>query len=101
MSERSISPATYFVVCGLLILLTFLTLAVSFLEITGLWHIVIGLTIAVCKAALVILFFMHVVLNSRLTWCVIIIAIFWVGILFSLTLADYFSRGLIPYTPGH
>jgi cytochrome c oxidase subunit 4 len=91
----------YLIVCSLLILLTVLTLAVSFLEITGLWHIVIGLTIAVCKAALVILFFMHVVLSSRLTWCVIVVAIFWVGILFSLTLADYFSRGLIPYTSGH
>jgi cytochrome c oxidase subunit 4 len=74
---------------------------VSFFDIPGLGHIVIGLTIAVCKAALVILFFMHVIHSSRLTWCVIVVAVFWVGLIFSLTLADYFSRGLLPYTPGH
>jgi cytochrome c oxidase subunit IV len=101
MAERIISPLTYFIVCGLLILLTILTVSISFLPLTGTWHIVIGLTIALCKALLVVLFFMHVILSPRLTWTVIIVTCFWLGLLLVLTLADYFSRGMIPFTPGH
>jgi len=29
------------------------------------------------------------------------VACFWLGILLVLTLTDYFTRGIIPFTPGH
>jgi cytochrome c oxidase subunit 4 len=99
--ERTISPATYVLVCAVLVLLTFLTVGVSFLHVSGVWHIVIGLIIALCKASLVILFFMHLLISSRLTWIVVAVVCFWVGILFVLTLSDYFTRGLVPFMPGH
>ena len=60
-----------------------------------------GMAIAVCKASLVVLFFMHVLVSPRLTWVVIAVACFWLAILFMLTMNDYFSRGMLPYTPGH
>jgi cytochrome c oxidase subunit 4 len=101
MAERVIAPRTYVVVCGLLIMLTFLTVGVSFVPLAGIWHIVIGLIIAICKASLVVLFFMHVLVSPRLTWVIIAVACFWLGILFVLTLNDYFGRGAIPFTPGH
>lgn len=101
MAERSISVRTYVVVCALLILLTFLTLGVSLFDLPGVWHIVLGLAIAACKGGLVVLFFMHAVVSPRLTWIVIAVACFWVGILFVLTLGDYFSRGSVPFMPGH
>jgi cytochrome c oxidase subunit IV len=101
MPERVISPATYIIVLVVLVLLTFLTVGVSFLPIEGLWHIVIGLTIGLCKATLVVLFFMHVLVSPRLTWAVIAVAVFWLGILLVLTLGDYFSRGMVLYSPGH
>lgn len=101
MAERIISPAIYVVVCVVLVLLTFLTVSVSFLDVPGIWHIVIGLIIGVTKASLVVLFFMHALYSTRLTWSVIAVAGFWLGILLVLTLADYFSRGLIPYMLGH
>ena len=101
MAERSISVRTYVVVCALLILLTFLTLGVSLFDLPGIWHIVLGLSIAACKAALVVVFFMHALVSPRLTWIVIAVACFWVVILFVLTLGDYFSRGHVPYMPGH
>jgi cytochrome c oxidase subunit 4 len=75
--------------------------AISFFHISGLWHIVLGLTIALCKASLVVLFFMHAIISPRLTWIVIAVVCFWVGILFVLTLSDYLTRGMIPLTPGH
>jgi cytochrome c oxidase subunit 4 len=99
--ERTISPVTYLIVCGLLILLTILTVGISFIPLTGIWHVVVGLSIAVCKALLVLLFFMHVIISSRLTWIVLIVTCFWLGILLVLTLGDYFTRGMVPFAPGH
>lgn len=41
---------------------------------------------------LVILFFMHVIHSTRLTWVVVIGAFLWLGVLFVLTFADYLTR---------
>jgi caa(3)-type oxidase subunit IV len=101
MAERTIAPSTYWIVCAVLILLTVLTVAVSFAHLEGWWHIVAGLLIAGCKASLVVLFFMHALISPRLTWIVIVVACFWVGLLFVLMLTDYFTRDMIPFTPGH
>jgi cytochrome c oxidase subunit 4 len=99
--ERVISPATYMRVCAVLIVLTILTVGISFIPVYGVWRIVIGLTIALCKASLVVLFFMHAILSNRVTWSIIALAGFWLGILLVLTLSDYLTRGMIPHMPGH
>jgi cytochrome c oxidase subunit 4 len=101
MAERTIAPRTYTIVCVLLVLLTFLTVGVSFVELPGGMHIALGLTIALCKASLVVLFFMHLLVSPRLTWLVAAVAAFWLLLLLVLTLTDYFSRNLIPFMPGH
>jgi cytochrome c oxidase subunit 4 len=102
MPERTISVTTYVLVCVLLVLLTFLTVGVSFIPFReGIWHFVIGLCIGAVKASLVVLFFMHVIISPRLTWAVILIVCAWVGILFILTLTDYATRDVIPHMPGH
>ena len=56
--------------------------------------------VLVC-VALVALFFMHVLDSPKLTSLVVIVSLFWLGILLVLTYADYFSRGLVPFMPGH
>jgi cytochrome c oxidase subunit 4 len=101
MAEPLFRVRTYVLVCGILILLTFLTVGFSFLPVAGFWHLLVGLLIGLCKATLVALFFMHVIVSPRLTWMVIIVTCFWYSILVVLTLTDYFSRNLIPHTPGH
>jgi len=101
MSERLITPRSYIIVCVILVLLTFLTLSVSFVHLPGVWHIVAGLIIGLCKASLVVLFFMHALVSSRLTWIVIAVSGFWLGLLLVLTLCDYLTRGLVPFMPGH
>ena len=53
---------------------------------------IIALVIAVTKAVLVVLFFMHVWYSNRLTKIVVIAGFFWLAILIVLTLADYFTR---------
>jgi cytochrome c oxidase subunit 4 len=101
MVEQVISSRTYVLVCAVLVLLTVLTVGFSFAPVSGVWHIVVGLLIALAKASLVVLFFMHALISPRLTWIVIAVACFWLGILVVLTLTDYFSRGMVPLTPGH
>ena len=101
MTARTISPPTYSLVCLVLVLLTILTVAASFIHVSPVWHLVIGLTIALCKATLVVLYFMHVLISPRLTWIVIVVSCFWLVILMSLTLTDYLTRDMIPFMPGH
>jgi cytochrome c oxidase subunit 4 len=101
MRERSISVPTYVLVCVVLVALTALTVSVSFFRLPGVGHVVVGLLIAAVKASLVVLFFMHLLVSPRLTWVVVIVSIFWLGTLLTLTLTDYFTRGNVPYMPGH
>ncbi len=99
--ERTISVRTYVLVGVVLVLLTFLTVGLSFWHLPPLWHIVMGLSIGLLKAALVVLFFMHVAVSPRLTWIVLAVTCFWLGILLVLTLSDYFSREMVPGMFGH
>lgn len=58
----------------------------------GVLNTPVALLIAGIKAALVILFFMHVIHSTRLTWVVVIASFLWLGVLFVLTFADYLTR---------
>jgi cytochrome c oxidase subunit IV len=86
----------YFGVFAALMVLTFLTVWVSTINL-GLMSTPIALAIAVLKATLVILFFMHVIHSTRLTWVVIISSFLWLGVLFVLTLTDYLTRAWSTY----
>src|SRR5262245_26772480 len=91
MAERVASRASYLLVFALLIGLTGLTVAASFVHL-GRWHLLVALTIAGVKATLVVLYFMHVLHGSRLIGLVIVAGLFWLGILMALTFSDYFTR---------
>ena len=56
-------------------------------------NVIAALAIAVTKATLVVLYFMHVRYATRLVWLVVGAAIFFLLILFGITGADYVSRG--------
>ena len=58
---------------------------------------VVALAIAVIKATLVVLFFMHVKYSTRLTWAVVLGSIFWLGIMLVLTMSDYLTRVWLTY----
>ena len=102
MSERLLSPAAYIAVLVVLMGLTILTVGLSFVPSSPVVRIVAGQSIAVVKASLVVLFFMHALGSPAQTRAVIIVTVFWlVVILLGLTFSDYFTRGLIPNLPGH
>jgi cytochrome c oxidase subunit 4 len=50
------------------VLLTALTTAIAFVDLGGGWNNVAALTIAIVKALLVILYFMHLRASDRFTW---------------------------------
>lgn len=81
----------YFAVFFALAICTLLTWWVSTFEL-GRFNTPIALAIATFKAVLVILFFMHVLHSTRLTWVTIIAAFLWLGVLFVLTFSDYLTR---------
>jgi cytochrome c oxidase subunit 4 len=89
--HQQTSPVTYIAVFVGLLALTATTVAVAGIPL-GLWHTPVALAIAIAKATLVVLFFMHALHSNRLTWIVIGGAILWLGIMLALTLADFVSR---------
>ena len=83
--------STYFFVFAALAAGTLLTWFASTIDL-GWANTPIALVIATTKAVLVILFFMHVIHSTRLTWVVVIGSFVWLGVLFVLTFADYLTR---------
>jgi cytochrome c oxidase subunit 4 len=101
MSEHIVSRKIYFAIFGALMVFTALTVFAAFIDLDHIFHganTVVALTIAVIKATLVVLFFMHVRYSSRLTWVIVVAGLFWLGIMFVLTVSDYMTRpnGLTP-----
>ena len=91
-SDSHIVPKrTYYSIYVILLVCTYLTWQVAFFNL-GVLNTVAALTIAVFKAVLVVLFFMHVRYSTRLTWVVAIGSAFWLGILLTLTFGDYLTR---------
>jgi cytochrome c oxidase subunit 4 len=87
-----ISPkSTYYAVFAALMVGTAITVAVAFVNL-GSFNFPVAIGIAITKATLVILFFMHVKYSTRLTWAVVLGSVFWLGILLTLTFGDYLTR---------
>lgn len=81
----------YFAVFFALIVLTWVTTYVSTLDL-GRWNIFVALAIAICKASLVVLFFMHVFYSTRLTKMIVGASIFWLTLMLFITMADLWTR---------
>lgn len=96
MSEHIVHPRVYITIFLALMLGTGLTVLAAFRDFPGPLNAVVAMTIAVVKATLVILYFMHVRYSSRLIWLVISAALFWLAILFALTISDYWTRSWLP-----
>ena len=86
-----VSPKVYVVIFLTLLALTSLTVGASFIEM-GIFNPIIALGIAVIKAVLVVLFFMHVKYSTKLTKLTVGAGVFTFFILIGMTLADYFTR---------
>lgn len=88
----------YFAIFAALMVLTAATVAVAYVDL-GRLNTFVALAIAVTKASLVVLFFMHVKYSTKLTWLVVASGFVFLVIMLGFTLADYVSRGWLG-TPG-
>ncbi len=99
MAEHVSSPKMYVMVFLALMVLTVATVLVAYQDL-GVLNDVVALTIAMTKALLVVLFFMHVKYSTRLTALTAVGGVIWLIILIGFTLNDYMSRGLLIDVPG-
>ena len=96
MAEHHIvSPKIYAVIFTTLMICTALTVFAAEVDLnkyfSGL-NVIVALTIAVFKASLVVLFFMHGKYSPKRTQLVIIASIFWLAVMLTMTMSDYLSR---------
>ena len=96
MSEHIVQPRIYIAIFLSLMVGTALTVLAAFYDFPGPLNAVVALTIAVIKATLVVLYFMHVRYSGKLVWLVIVAALLWLAIMFAITFSDYWTRAWQP-----
>lgn len=91
-AEHHIVPKrVYFAVFAALIVLTWVTAIVSTIDL-GRLNIFVALSIAIFKASLVVLFFMHVKYGTRLTKMIVLCGLYWLLLLLFIAMADLWTR---------
>ena len=91
MTGHILPRRVYFLVFAALMVLTWITVAVARQDLEP-FNSVVALTVAVTKAVLVVLYFMHVKYSSRLTKLVVGSGFLWLVVLIGLVMSDYVSR---------
>jgi cytochrome c oxidase subunit 4 len=81
----------YVAVWGGLVVLTGVTVGVSYIDL-GILNVVVALFIASAKASLVALFFMHLKSENRLVWTFALVPIFFLVLIIGGTLSDTLFR---------
>lgn len=99
MSGHVVPAKVYVAICTTLLVLTALTVWVASVDL-GAFNPIVAITIAVSKALLVILYFMHVRYSSGLTWVVVSGGFFWLVVMIALTMSDVSSRGWLGLPGG-
>jgi len=92
MSAHVLPKSIYYAIFFSLMVLTAATVAVAFVNL-GALNFPLAISIAILKATLVVLFFMHVKYSSRLTKMVVGMSVFFLLTMLGLTMTDYMTRG--------
>jgi cytochrome c oxidase subunit 4 len=91
-ADHIVPKKIYVAVFVALIVLTWVTTGVSTLDL-GRLNIYVALSIAIFKASLVLLFFMHVKYGTRLTKMIVLSGIYWLILLLFIAMSDLWTRG--------
>jgi len=96
MSDHTTShvlpKSTYYAVYAALMVLLVATVGFAFVDL-GALNFLVTMIIAVAKALMIALIFMHVRYSERLVWVFAGASFLWLGIMIVFTLNDYFTRG--------
>jgi cytochrome c oxidase subunit 4 len=91
MSHHITAIRTYVKVFLLLMVLTAITVWVAYLDM-GILNTFVAVTIAVIKALLVLVIFMHLRHSARILWLGAGAGAVWMVVMLALTLSDYRTR---------
>lgn len=94
MSDHVSSTKTYFAVFFALLVLTLATVVVARIDL-GPANTFVAMAVAVTKALLVILFFMHVKYGTRMTKLTALSGFVWLALMILLIMSDYYGREAI------
>jgi cytochrome c oxidase subunit IV len=97
--EFHVPMSTYTIIFILLMVLLVVTVVAAFINL-GEANMIVAMLIASIKAALVILYFMHVKFASRLTKVFVAASFVWLSIMFVMTFMDYISRDWLSNSRG-
>jgi len=91
-AHHIVSPKVYIAIISILGVLTWATVEVAYINMGGLWNLVVALGLATVKATFVALWFMHVRYSGRLISLIIIASLMFLLLMISGTLMDYYTR---------
>jgi cytochrome c oxidase subunit 4 len=94
MSAHIASKTLYVVIFATLMVLTAATVLVTYVDL-GRANLYVALAIAVTKATLVVLFFMHAWWSDRIVHVTIVTALSFLAIMTAFSFADYLTRGVL------
>jgi cytochrome c oxidase subunit 4 len=93
--EEITKPKVYVRTCIALLALLALTWMIAYIDL-GPFNLIVALAVAIAKAIVIALFFMHIKGSSRLLHLAAVAGVIWLLFLLSLTLGDYSTRGWVP-----
>lgn len=82
---------TYLLVFAVLLVLAVATVAFAYVDL-GILNPVVAVLIAIAKASLIMLFFMHLRHSPKVTWVFALLSVLWLMILLVITMSDYIAR---------
>lgn len=89
--DHIVALPVYFAVFAALIILTWVTAFVATIDL-GRLNVFVALSIAIFKASLVLLFFMHVKWATRLTKMIVMAGLYWLILLLFIVMMDIWTR---------
>jgi cytochrome c oxidase subunit 4 len=102
--EPHVTPLkVYFAVFAALLVLTVVTVGVSLLGLPPVPSLIVAILVALVKASIVSLWFMHLISEERFYGFILVSTVFFMSLFFVLTLVDLSGRGAtnIEETPSY
>jgi cytochrome c oxidase subunit 4 len=98
MSDHIVSPKLYVGIFLSLMVLTAVTVAVTYVNL-GTFNLAVAMAVAITKASLVILFFMHVKYSPKVIKVTVGMSFFFLLIMMMMIMSDYLTRGYMGMPP--
>ncbi len=93
------SQGFYVLILSVLMLLTLLTVGVSYIHL-GRLNLVVAVVIASIKAALVVTFFMHLKYDNKFNALILVVTLLFIGVFFAYVMNDTEHRGELDLEQG-